>query len=173
MEILDSLVLEHRLFERLLERLSKGMVVDCLAARGEVRDVLFLLSLALQRHEEIESSLDLEGAVLGKAALRAAAAVDRQHKEIVALQEDILRVLDEAPNSDWTRLGRLITRLDQSLRRHFRTEELEFWPQLGKLRSRSVKRSINRRLAERVKSLEDDIRKHNAVVGEYLGAGRR
>lgn len=167
-----SLEAEHRLFEGLIKRLETGLKREERLARSELRDALLILSPALSMHERIEDTV-LDPAICacrrglgGVAALTAL-----QHEQIESLRKDVAYALERASVADIEHLESLVLELAASLREHFHTEEAKLWPLYRQAASRSVGRSLDRRLRAQVRSLEDEVRARDAAVAEYLERG--
>ena len=153
MTLLDTLAREHRLFERLLDRLERAVASPEDDAWEDSLELLLVLLPALERHEEIERE------ALG------------EHEDLAPLRRAFRLAL--ACPLGWRRpraaseLGPLVARL----RRHFREEEETLWPRAAE-RGRSLSRSAQRGAAARVRELEREMVRRWSEIEDYLGARR-
>ncbi|MDE2489507.1 MAG: hemerythrin domain-containing protein [Elusimicrobia bacterium] len=170
MSVFQSLSDEHRLIWGLIGRLEACLQEpDGRVARRDARAVLLVLLRALQGHGELENMIfeRAEGAASSEAA-RALAEVERQHEALEALRLEAVDLLEKAADLDLARLRPLARRLAGALRAHFSDEERELWPLWKNVESRSMRRGLDRRAAERVKDLKAEVRGWWTAVDEYL-----
>jgi Hemerythrin HHE cation binding domain len=170
--VFHSLADEHRLIWGLVGHLEACLEEpDDRVARRDARSVLLVLLRALAGHGEFEDMI-FEGAEerASPEAGRALLLVERQHEALESLRVEAVGLLGKADDLDLARLRPLVRRLAEELRAHFSDEERELWPLWKDVESRSVRRGLDRRAAERVKALKAEVRGWWAAVDEYLSS---
>lgn len=170
MSVLETLAREHRVFEALVGRLESALKYPEDLARSEWRKIFLVLLPALDRHEEIENIVFEDPACLSKeGSRRLLGEVERQHGNISLLRRDVLEALQDTGLPGFPHVGSLISQLAWRLRDHFRAEETRLWPHYRKAMSRSLDRSISRRVGEKLRQLKRDVSVGETAVADYIG----
>lgn len=158
MTSLAALAREHRLFERLLDRLHAMGELEPELARPLIRRTLATLLGALERHDALEDRLagDCRNGSPAE-EVWARELVDAQHGGLRELRREIAHVLAHEDHSTLPRLKTLTELLADKLRWHFETEEMLLWPLLVKRRSRSIGASLGRDAADNARLLEKEL----------------
>lgn len=154
MSVFKSLTREHRLFEKLIERLRAASEGAGDEARETEIETLEALLEGLRRHDEVEHAL-FAAPVHGADAeeKRARQLVDAQHAALELLTADIRALLREKPIAA-RRLRAMGELLAGRLEWHFRSEEMLLWPLFARTSGRSLAHSLERRAELNARALE-------------------
>lgn len=171
MSVFQSLAEEHRMLWALVIRLERCLQdADERLARRESRNVLLVFLRALEAHERLEQLVYgksfRELSPEGREALEM---VERQHAALTEIRAEASELAARAADMDLRALKPLSARLAQELRAHFASEERELWPRYNALAGRSLRRGLDRRAGEKVKSMARELADYRSAVEEYLG----
>ncbi len=138
---------EHRALERIIERLEIAAGIDGIGAWGRIWAVLAILLPMLENHEELEVFLiEKESYLREPGAAAILDEIEAQHLRLKKIMEQI-RILPIQPGQGpLARLRRWSRELAALLRLHFKTEEDRLWPHYIRTMSRSLGRSMGRRI---------------------------
>lgn len=150
MSLLSSLAREHRLMERLMDRLEAGIAPEAGVDGARLARLLEPLTAALGAHEELEGRV--YAAANDAAAVQFLPMVERQHRELGEIRRELAAEIAQASAGE--RLRALARLYLQGLRYHFQTEETRLWPEFFGKAGRSMGRSIELAAARRVRELE-------------------
>jgi iron-sulfur cluster repair protein YtfE (RIC family) len=166
--VIQGLRREHADFTKLIKRLEASATGDSSTARREVRNTLLILVSALDKHEKVEDVVFGNPSYASREdAKRIIDQVEFQHQKIQELRLEFLEAIISSDAVPIQRLQFLVSRMADSLRMHFKTEEECLWPHYENF-SRSLDASIRRRLDQSVKTLESDIAANSAAIADYL-----
>ena len=172
MNVIPDLAREHKIFAALIDRLERSPAYNEKTMRGEVRDVLLVLLPALDLHEQIEETVFGHPAYAAKEdAKHLLGETEYEHRQIQALQEELIEALALDSQTPIAPLKSLVVRIATKLRLHFETEEKRLWPHYRAF-SRSLDQSVKRRVEEQVKALGKDVEKRLVAVADYLSIRR-
>lgn len=171
MSVLNCLTREHRLFERLLERLRQGIESSGDHASALlITETLQVMLPALDRHDVLEDLVfGQPGPSMGVDEKRARELVEAQHMALQRLREDVHDLLRDH-TAPLPRLKSLAELLAGRLEWHFKTEEMLLWPLQVKTCSRSVGHSLELRAEKNVRDLEKAVARFSNVAAGRMGA---
>ena len=169
MSVIGGLMSEHEIFKGLADRLEKSLDYEEPALRSEVRDTLLILLPALDVHEEIEETVFGHPLYASKEEAKLLLGeTEYQHGQIQKLRAELIAALQTDSPESLPLLKILAADLVKKLRLHFETEEKRLWPHY-RAYSRSMDKSIKRRLREQVRQLRKGIDDQRFALADYFG----
>lgn len=174
MSVFAALSGEHALLLKLVGRLERAAAErDERASARETRNVLLVLFKALEAHQRLEhlvydESPDLPSPV----AYRALAKVEQQHKDLSALREEAVAILNTMTPEGGATIRELSARLASLLRRLIDEEERTLWPSFNAYAGRSTLHRLSRQAREQFRAMEREVSRYWAEVEAY-GTGER
>ena len=146
---------EHRVLEKIVERLELAAQVEGIGAWGRIWGVLAILLPILEIHEEMENSLiEKESYLKERGAAAILDAIEEQHLHLKRLIEQISALPLQPGHGPLGRLRKWSKELAWRLRDHFKMEEERLWPHYSRTMSRSLVRSMGRRIESNVLGVE-------------------
>lgn len=173
MSIFDSLSREHALLLKLVARLERAAAErDERAAARETRNILLVLFKALEAHQRLEHLVYDESPDLPTpAAYRALAKVGKQHKDLTALREEVVAILNTMTPEGGAAIRELSLRLAGMLRRLIDQEERTLWPSFNAYAGRSTLHRLARQAHEQYRAMEREVGRYWAEVEAYENGG--
>ncbi len=151
---------EHRALERIIERLEVAVRIEGIGAWGRIWGVLAILLPILEIHEEMENSLiEKESYLKEPGAAVILDAIEEQHLHLKQLIEQISNLPLQPGPGPLSRLRKWSKELVALLRAHFKVEEERLWPHYARTMSRSLGRSMGRRIESNTQGVEKIIKK--------------
>lgn len=165
MKAFRSLTQEHRIFERLIQKMEDALKQEEGRAREDIRAVLLVLSPALNRHEDVETAaLARPKARAVKVPAKVFRKVERQHREVEALRGQVTTAVVDMDRYSFDFVRARVMELSRRLREHFATEERQLWPYYMPSQKRLVR--------DKVREVKHNIQEGERAVSEMIGAGQ-
>ncbi|MDP3542220.1 MAG: hemerythrin domain-containing protein [Elusimicrobiota bacterium] len=174
MSVFDSLSKEHALLLRLVERLERAAAErEDRRAAHELRTILLVLFKALEAHQTLEHLVYDESPDLPTpAAYRELAEVERQHKAVADMREEVASLLNTITPEGGAAVRELSLRLGALLRRLIDEEERKLWPRFNAYACRSTLNRLARQAREQFRAMETEVNRYWAEVEAYDSGGR-
>lgn len=155
MIVAELLSREHALFRALLDRLELDLAERGESARRDVAQALAALLPAIDQHEAIEDITFRHPPDGINGQPDSLAEITVQHREISAVRDQILAVLERAAEPcSIVAISELVVSLIRKLRVHLVTEERRLWPLYTSALARPVEAVFPIHLGKRALALE-------------------
>lgn len=174
MSVFDSLSKEHALLLKLVASLDRAADErDERTAAREMRNVLLVLFKALEAHQRLEHLVYDESPDLPTpAAYGALSRVEKQHKDLTALREEAVAILNTMTPEGGASIRDLAHRLGVLLRRLIDEEERTLWPSFNSYARRSTLHRLSRQAQEQYREMEREVNRYWAEIESYGTRGQ-
>lgn len=174
MSVFGSLSKEHSLLLKLVGSLDRAADErDERTAAREMRNILLVLLKALEAHQRLEHLVYDESPDLPTpAAYGALSRVEKQHKDLAALREEAVSILNTMTPEGGAAIRDLSHRLGVLLRRLIDEEERTLWPTFNAYVGRSTLHRLSRQADEQYREMEREVERYRAAVDSYGAAGQ-